>query len=426
MVKRKTVERWGFSCLGYEIDESGEVIKIFCKSCREFYSLEKEQNELASKCNGSEKFLEQSNTYVNGTRVIKKVNFENHLTFENYKKAVLSLREKQLSVSAQLSSAENSPTSASGAPKQSLLRPMLQKMTASQRPQLGRKFQLAHFTTPNAKSFKSYSNFAAFEKKYHNVDLGNGYLTDKAGAEIVKYISISQRITNITEPLNYDVLHYYSVLLDGASSAKCVDEKELFVMKTCVDGQPTFNVMSLEEPEECNAEGIKVAMENSVSKMNFNFEIRDKEIGMCSDGASVNGAVYNLLVEEFGDHYLGIFCPSHKFELAINDAFGSSLLNNETEKDYTEVYYFFKKSPLRWRLFKRQSLFMGTPQRRYKRLSGTRWVEHRVAALDSLLDNLPILIGFCDQQIRPPHNATIKNLVPTLSLLYHNLLAGLL
>ena len=413
MVKKKTVEGWGFSCLGYEIDKSGEVMKIFCKPCREFYSLEKEQNELAAKCKGSEKFLEQSNAYVNGTCVIKKVDFEKHLTFENHKKAVLRLREKQLSVSDQLNSAENSPTSARGAPKQSLLRPMLQKMTAAQRLQLGRKLQLAHFTSSNAKSFKSYSNFAAFEKKYHNVDLGNGYLTDKAGAEIVKYISISQQITNITEPLNNDVLHYYSVLLDGASSAKCIDEKELFVMKTCADGQPTFNVMSLEEPEECNAEGIKVAMENSISKMNFNFECRDKEIGMCSDDALVNGAVYNLLVEEFGDHYLSIFCPSHKFELTINDTFGSSLLNNETEKDYTEVYYFFKKSPLHWHLFKWQSLFMGIPQRRYKRLSGTRWVEH-VAALDSHLDNLPVLIGFCDQQIRALHNATIKKLVPTL------------
>ena len=104
-----------------------------------------------------------------------------------------------------------------------------------------------------------------------------------------------------------------------------------------------------------------------------------------------------------------MLCPLHKFELAINDAFGSSLLNNATEDGYTEVYYFFKKSPLRWRLFKRQSLFMDTPVRRYKTLTGTRWVEHRVAALDSYLDNLATLIGFCDQQIRAPHTHHQEN-----------------
>ena len=286
MVKQKTVEGWGFSSLGYETDESGEVTKIFCKTCQEFYSVDEGQNELAAKCKGSAKFLHQSNAYVNGTHVIKKVNFEKHLTFANHKIAALRLREKELmSASAQSSSSSaQEQSSASGAPKQTLLRPMLQKMTAAQRLQLGRKFQLAHYTTLNAKSFKSYANFAAFEKEYHDVDLGNSYLTDKAGAEIMKYISISQRMTNITEPLNNDILYYYSVLFDGASSSKCVDEKELFVIKMCVDGQPTFNVMSLEEPEECNAEGIKAAMENSISKMNFNFERKDKEIGMCSDG----------------------------------------------------------------------------------------------------------------------------------------------
>ena len=150
-------------------------------------------------------------------------------------------------------------------------------------------------------------------------------------------------MNNITEPLNDNIINYYSVLFDGASSAKCIDEKELFMTKTCVEGSPTFNVMSLEEPEECTAAGIKEAMENSISKMKFNFPRKQKEIGMCSDGAAVNNAVYDLLVPEFGDHYLGVFCPSHKFELGINDAFVLSILNNTTEKDYTDIYYFFQE-----------------------------------------------------------------------------------
>jgi predicted DNA binding CopG/RHH family protein len=318
--------------------------KYFVKRVGSFTPL-KMNKQLSEKYKGLEKFLEQSNAYVNGMHVIKKANFAKHLLFENNKKATLRLKEKELmSAAAQSSSADDMQTSSSRTPKQTLLRPMLQKVNVAQRQQLGRKFQLAHFTSSNAKSFKTYADFAAFEKKYHDVDLGASYLMDKAGAEIMKYISISQQMTNITEPLNNDVLNYYSVLFDGASSAKCVDEKELFIIKTCVEGQPTFNVMSLEEPEECNVQGIKEAMEHSLSKMNFNFERKDKEIGMCSDGASVNPAVYKPLVEEFGDHYLLMLCPSHKFELAINDAFGSSLLNNATEK---EVYYFFKKSPLR-------------------------------------------------------------------------------
>ena len=110
-----------------------------------------------------------------------------------------------------------------------------------------------------------------------------------------------------------------------------------------------------------------------------------------------------------------MLCPSHKFKLAIGDAFQPSALNTETEKCYNDVYYLFKKAPLRWRLLKRQALFLGMKQKRYKRLYGTRWVEHRVASLDSHLVNLPILLGFCDHQIVHPHNSTIKKIVPTLA-----------
>ena len=105
-----------------------------------------------------------------------------------------------------------------------------------------------------------------------------------------------------------------------------------------------------------------------------------------------------------------MFCLSHKFELALNDAFQISKLNENSENSYTDIYYFFKRSLLRWGLFKRQSIFMELPRRKYKQLSGTRWVEHRIEALDSHLINLPILIGFCDQQISSSHNSTIKKL----------------
>ena len=136
-------------------------------------------------------------------------------------------------------------------------------------------------------------------------------------------------------------MNYYSILFDGASSVKCVDEKELFIMKTCIQGKPTFNVMSLEEPDECNADGINEAMKNSFNKSNFNFERKNKEIVMCSDGAAVNRAVYNQLVDELGLQYLSMFCPSQKFEIALNDAFQISKLNENSGKSYTDIHIIF-------------------------------------------------------------------------------------
>ena len=91
------------------------------------------------------------------------------------------------------------------------------------------------------------------------------FLTEKAAAETMKYISISQRIKNITEPLNKIILNYYTTLFESACSSKYADEKKLFVLQLCDEGKPIFHVMSLKEPEGCNAEGIKESMDNAVS-----------------------------------------------------------------------------------------------------------------------------------------------------------------
>ena len=267
MVKLRTVQGWGFSCLEYEVNDEGEVNKIICKICREFYSTEQEQKKLANKYKGSEKFLQQVNAYINGSSLVKTVNFEKHLQNEIHKIAALRLKENQILSQIAEDTNESSGKSSlnkssTGTPKQTLLKPMIHGITAAKRVQLGRKFQLAHFICTKGKSFKLYETFGAFGKNHHNVDLGSSYLTDKAGTEIMKYISLSERFKKITQPLNENIVNYYSILFDGASSAKCVDEKELFIMKTCVQGKPTFNVMSLEEPDECNADGINEAMKN--------------------------------------------------------------------------------------------------------------------------------------------------------------------
>ena len=35
---KKTVDRWGYNNLGYEVDEDGDVTLIYCKTCRDYYS----------------------------------------------------------------------------------------------------------------------------------------------------------------------------------------------------------------------------------------------------------------------------------------------------------------------------------------------------------------------------------------------------
>ena len=86
---------------------------------------------------------------------------------------------------------------------------------------------------------------------------------------------------------------YYSIMNDGSSSAKTLDEKELFLIKTTSEGIPKFSIMLLEEPEDANAEGLKVSMEHYFKKLELPITCAEHEIGLGSDGASVNRSLEN-------------------------------------------------------------------------------------------------------------------------------------
>ena len=78
------------------------------------------------------------------------------------------------------------------------------------------------------------------------------------------------------------------------------------------------------------------------------------------------------------------------------------------------TYNLFKKTNLKWRLFKRQSIFKGIPYIWYTRPSGTCQVEYQCAALNSHINNLRIFIGFRNSEIFNPHISQIKKIVPKL------------
>ena len=402
MPRKTTVDSWGIPCAGYECDSTGNVTLLWCKICREFYL---PQGENAIKKTSSLQGVadDVADTFIRGTKTIKKCNFKDHVAKSlTHKTAVLRLAEKrkqsenQVSPSPSSSSVFSSITGPSGVPKQATLLTHFQKLNAQHRNQLTKKFQLAHFLAAQGRPFKLYEDFAKFERDIHKVDLGSSYTSDTSAAEIVRYLSKSNLIKNIREPVNSNAVKYYSVMNDGSSSAKTMDEKELFLMKTAAEGYPKYTVMSLEEPENAHAEGLKRAMENSFEKLNLVSPRKDKELGMCTDGASVNVVLHRLVKEEMGEHYLLVLCPSHKVELALKDSFKESTLNDRCEEDLRNTYYLFKKANLQWRLFKRQSRFMAQSYIRYRRPAGTRWTEHQVDALTSFNHNLPVFIAFAN------------------------------
>ena len=275
MPNRKKVESWGFNNLGFECNDDGEVTMIFCKTCCEYYS----SNKISS--SSSSTFIKaQVVKFVTGTNIIKKSNFSDHVKKStSHTNAVKGLNQ-----------------TLERPPDQTSLVTCVRGMKEKLKDQLVMKFQLAHFTAIHGKPFKLYSDIAYFKRDIHNVDLGNSYLTDTSCHEMLTFLSRSIVANNIMKPLNDGTIQYYSVHNDGSSSTKTMDEKELFIIKTAHKGEVKFNVMSLEEPNEANAEGLKLALENSILKLGLIIERKDREVCFVSNPIKrVFTALKNLL-----------------------------------------------------------------------------------------------------------------------------------
>ena len=65
-----------------------------------------------------------------------------------------------------------------------------------------------------------------------------------------------------------------NLLFDGSSNAKTNNVNELFLIKTCEKDKPTFNVMSLEEMKDSSSHSLKVALEESIGKKCFSFDLK--------------------------------------------------------------------------------------------------------------------------------------------------------
>ena len=74
---------------------------------------------------------------------------------------------------------------------------------------------------------------------------------------MLQFLSKSIVKNNITKLLNDETIRYFRIHNDGSSSAKTMDEKQLFIIKTAHKVEVKFSVMSLKEPEEANAEGLR-------------------------------------------------------------------------------------------------------------------------------------------------------------------------
>ena len=95
--------------------------------------------------------------------------------------------------------------------------------------------------------------FAEFEKNVYKVDMGICFLN---GQELILFLSDFLFRENVVHPLNDGTRLYFSLLYDESLSAKTSDEKELYIIKICNNGQSKFDVLLLQEPDDTGSRSL--------------------------------------------------------------------------------------------------------------------------------------------------------------------------
>ena len=70
---------------------------------------------------------------------------------------------------------------------------------------------------------------------------------------MIQYLNPNIISTSIRNPVTDRTIHCYSIHNDGSSSARTMDEEELYKMKQAHNGEVKFHIMSLEQHDEANA-----------------------------------------------------------------------------------------------------------------------------------------------------------------------------
>ncbi|XP_077863556.1 E3 SUMO-protein ligase KIAA1586-like [Saccoglossus kowalevskii] len=144
------------------------------------------------------------------------------------------------------------------------------------------KINTAYCIAKSEMPFTKFRTLLNLQKK-NGLDVGTMYANDVKCAEIV---------ATVAEVMKRDIgdkakeSRYISIMCDGATDSS-IKENESIIVRYLDDGKPVNKLIGLVELEHAHADGIVAAIDKVFGSVGFE-DYRNKLIGFCADGASVN------------------------------------------------------------------------------------------------------------------------------------------
>ena len=394
----RTVQNWISSCdrelntalwLKYEKYDRDHVASINCSICTTF----------DEKIRGSRNY---NDAFIVGSTNLHTSSFRDHAKTDMHQQAMILFRKSQGSQVTEYSpiakALYNTTTLDAGAK------------------QILKKFEIAYLICKENLSFVKMAPICELEER-HSVNLGAGYKNDQACASFVSFIAQEQRelLVNVLSKARF-----FTIQVDGSTDCANVEEEVFLVLYFNPHGKDgkvhvQDKFLTVRQPNSCNAAGLFECFTRALGHVGI-ADWEHKLIGVGCDGASVNLGARGLkgYVQESVPWVVFFWCLAHRLELALKDALKDSLFSSIDEM-LLRVYYLYHKSPKKCRELDDvvESLKlcfepseMPITGNRPIRACGTRFVTHKVAALNRFIDRYGAFLNHLANMTEDP---TVKS-----------------
>ena len=273
----------------------------------------------------------------------------------------------------------------------------LYRMDQTVEKQTKMKFDVAYMMAKEGISFCKMKSLCQVQER-HGINLGGCYKNEHACATFVEYIAQDLQ-GQLGESLHK--AKFYSIQMDGSTDSGNIEE-ELFLVvyfdPFSADGSVHVRnrYFCVRQPKSVCATGLFESFERALAYVEVD-QKPSKLIGFGCDGANVNMGDNGVkgLIQSDRPWVIAVWCLAHRLELALKDALKDTLFSDINDF-LLRVYYVYSKSPKKCKELEDVvselkgcldfSEFPNKGGVRPLRACGTRFVAHKVSALERILD----------------------------------------
>ena len=265
----------------------------------------------------------------------------------------------------------------------------LAKMAESDKETMRVCFNTVYYLAKLERPFSNFPQLLSLQQK-NGVKQFENYKNDRAAANLCDATG-----KTLKDDLVKDLVDakYYSLPTDGSTDSGVLKQELIYILFLNRSGRAEVKFYGIESPDHANAVGLKHAVELAFTRVGIT-DFTSSLFGLNVDGASVNTGIHGglgALLRQSAEWLTVVHCFNHRLELAAQDAFKGTFFD-EVDTMLTKLFYLYQKSPKRLRELHEFSEIFEKSVPKPAKAGGTRWIGHKMRALNIVLQNCGIFI----------------------------------